>query len=355
MTTTLNMKHSKLNLGFIGGGFIGQVAHIANFDELDSCQLFALAEMRSDIRNKVANRYGFVKQFDHHSELLSEPNIDAVVVVTPRKYTGPIVLDCLNAGKHVLSEKPMTGTVEQGIKLINAAKNNNCRYMVGYMKRYDPGVQQAKILFDELMVSGEIGKLLHINARCYMGDSYCNASGYFQSELQRDLDTPGWDEAPSWLTAAQQPIYARYLNVYSHVINTLQHFLVRQPSVDFFKYTSNISHTCILNYGEFIATLNTGEVSHQGWDESIEFIFEHGTLTITLPPALLRNVPAKVELYKAGNIQQVLLPQSAWQWSFANQAQQFVKDMLNNQESLIDARYALNDLALIENIWRAQS
>src|SRR3990167_8399984 len=95
---------TKLNIGMIGAGFIGQLAHLMNFVEVAKCNIQALAEYKPELRTKVAARYGIPKTYASHTDLLQDPEIDAVVVVTPRVFTGPVVLDCLNAGKHVLSE-----------------------------------------------------------------------------------------------------------------------------------------------------------------------------------------------------------------------------------------------------------
>ncbi len=106
----------------------------------------ALAEYRPELRRKVATRYEIPRTYATHEELLDDPAVEAVVVVTPRAYTAPVTLDCLEAGKHVLTEKPMAGTVEQAKRLVVAAQTRNLRYAVGYMKRYDEGVQLAKKL-----------------------------------------------------------------------------------------------------------------------------------------------------------------------------------------------------------------
>ena len=84
----------KLNIGMIGAGFIGQLGHLMNFIEIPNCKVLALAELRPELRKKVAERFDIPRTYSSHLELLKDPEIDAVVVVTPRALTGPIVLDC---------------------------------------------------------------------------------------------------------------------------------------------------------------------------------------------------------------------------------------------------------------------
>src|SRR3990167_8571727 len=126
----------KLNIGIIGAGFIGQLAHLMNFVEIENCNLIALAELRPILRQKVAARFGIPHTYASHIELLNNNDIEAVIVVTPRQLLGPTVLDCLKAKKHVLSEKPMAGSSEQGQRLLDEAKKQQVQYVVGYMKRY---------------------------------------------------------------------------------------------------------------------------------------------------------------------------------------------------------------------------
>ena len=127
---------SPLRIGMIGAGFIGQIAHLMNFVQLRGCKVTALAEFRPELRKQVCARYGIEEGYTTHLETLERADIDAVVVVTPRPQTGPVVLDCLQAKKHVLSEKPMAGTSEQGKRLIDHCPSDKL-YAVGYMKRYD--------------------------------------------------------------------------------------------------------------------------------------------------------------------------------------------------------------------------
>ena len=85
----------------IGAGFIGQLAHLMNFNQLTSCQVVALAELRPELRRLTCQQYRIARGYETHQELIQNPEVEAVIVVTPRAQTGPVVLDCLKAGKHV--------------------------------------------------------------------------------------------------------------------------------------------------------------------------------------------------------------------------------------------------------------
>jgi predicted dehydrogenase len=307
--------------------------------------------VRPSLRSKVKQRYGFTRSYATHRELLADKDLDAVVVVTPRHLTGPTVMDCLNSGKHVLSEKPMAGTSEQGLSLLAAADDAKVRYCVGYMKRYDAGVLRARELLKQFIASGELGQILQVRATCYMGDSYCHAAGHVITEEVADISVEGWGEAPDWIPIKEQPLFARYANVYSHVTNLLNFLFLEIPTVEYFNYKQPRAHTCVLAYRDFLATLETGEIAQKKWNESIEVFFERGRLVLTVPPALLRNVPAALNIYKTGETDEMLTVTSDWSWSFRSQAEGFIKDLNMNQPSPIDAIHALEALKLIESIW----
>src|SRR5260370_32114075 len=109
--------------------------------------------------------------------MLDDPEIEAGVVVTRRHATGPIVLDALQSGRHVLSEKPMAHTRAQAERLVSAQPGGK-RYAVGDMKRHDAGVAQAKILLDALRLSGELGQVVLVRAWCFWGDIRVGKHGF---------------------------------------------------------------------------------------------------------------------------------------------------------------------------------
>src|SRR3990167_2213190 len=345
---------TKLNIGMIGVGFIGQLAHLMNFIEVHNCRVKALAELKPELRKKVATRYSIPKTYASHTDLLQDDEIDAVVVVTPRVFTGPVVLDCLNAGKHVLSEKPMVGCKKKGKLLLEAASKNNVKYTVGYMKRYDEGVAVAKSILDEALQTGNLGSILSVHAKCYMGNSYCNAYGHIVTQESIDTSVIGWKVAPQWLSEEYHQRFDAYLNTYSHVTNLLRYLFNYMPSVEFVNLTKNNGQLVVLGFNGFLATLETGRMSHHGWSEEIKIIFTDGEISLSLPPALLRNVPASVEIYRAGKIQQLIRPLINWSWTFRRQAEAFVIDILEERPSLIAAEEAYREVLLAEAIWESE-
>lgn len=337
----------------IGAGFIGQLAHLMNYVEIASCRVVALAEHRPELRRIVSTRYDIPYAYASHNDLLANPHVDAVVVVTPRPYTATVAMDCLQAGKHVMTEKPMAGTALQSQPLVDCAAANSLHYAVGYMKRYDEGVQLAKRILDGLLASGELGPVLFVRAHCYMGNSYCRADGHVVTDEKADYVDAGLPMAPDWMPDDLIKPYARFVNCFSHNTNLLRFLFGRNPTVEYSHVSSAGGQVVALSFGDFRATLETGDATNRGWDEVTEIYFADGRLTIKTPPALLKNVPATVELYRAGARQQIESPQCDWTWAFRRQAEAFVHDVQEDAESLTPGSDSIQDLHIMEEIWRA--
>lgn len=343
-----------VKLGFIGAGFVGQLAHLMNYVEVPDSRIVALAEYRPMLRRKLAERYGIARTYGSHHELLKDPEIDAVVVVTPRKYTGCVALDCLRAGKHLITEKPMAGTLKQGELLVDTARAKHIHYTVGYMRRYDEGVGLGKKLLDELMASQELGPVLFVRAHCYMGNSFCNIDGHIKTDEKTDYPDEGWPIAPDWLPAELASQYAAFLNTYSHNTNLLRYLFNKTPSVEYSQLQNPAGQMAVLNFGNFVASLEVGNAVNQTWDETTDIYFARGHLSIRTFPAFLRNIPAQVTLYKGTDKHETFSSNCNWTWAFRRQAQAFVDDILNGRESISSGKDALEDLRLIEDIWRKE-
>ena len=119
-------------MGFVGAGFMGQLAHIGNYAMLDGCELAALAEPRPELARLVAERHGFARVYADHRELAADPDVDAVAAILPQALVTPVVRDLLAAGKHVITEKPMGVRSDDCREVAQMAADAGLVYQVGY-------------------------------------------------------------------------------------------------------------------------------------------------------------------------------------------------------------------------------
>jgi predicted dehydrogenase len=340
-----------VGIGMIGAGMVGQLAHLANFKAIPACRVVALAELRPELGHAAATKFDVPSVYASHRELLADPAVDAVVVVTRRPATGPIVLDALEAGRHVLSEKPMAHSVEQAERLVAAAQRHDRRYAVGYMKRHDAGARHAKALLDRLRASGELGRIVMVRGYCLGGDFVPRDRAFVMTEEPRPEGLVLWPTAPAWLPPEHATDYAWFLNVFIHDLNILRYLVGATPTVSAVDLRRPNGRLAMLDFGAFPGILEMAEIPSRDWQEGVEIRFERGTLTVAFNAPLASDRPARVVLTRVDAAEpEVFVPPPSW--SFRRQAEAFVADVASGAEPLAGGRDALEDLRLAEAIWR---
>ncbi|MBY5904196.1 Gfo/Idh/MocA family oxidoreductase [Rhizobium leguminosarum] len=148
-----------LNVGILGCGPISQAAHFESATKAKNADLYAICDVADDLRDRMAATHAPKKAFRDYAEMLADPNLGAVVIATSDAFHVPAAIQALEAGKHVLSEKPIGISVEEVEDLKKAVEKSGKVLQVGHMKRFDAGLQSAKEFID-----GEMGELLALKA-----------------------------------------------------------------------------------------------------------------------------------------------------------------------------------------------
>ncbi len=146
--------------GVIGLGWFGEV-HADNLAQMPDIELAGLCTRRPERLAEIADRLGVERRYTDYQELLADPEIDAVSVTTHIYDHRDIAIAALQAGKHVLLEKPMASSVAECDAILAAASAAAGMFMVGHICRFDPRVTLAK----EAIESGRIGKIVSMHAR----------------------------------------------------------------------------------------------------------------------------------------------------------------------------------------------
>lgn len=110
-----------LKIGIIGCGSISKHRHLPEWAGNKFAEIVAVCDINEDRANLTAQQYN-AKAFTDYRELLALEEIDAVSVCTPNALHAPMSIDALNAGKHVLCEKPMATSKEEAEAMIQAAE-----------------------------------------------------------------------------------------------------------------------------------------------------------------------------------------------------------------------------------------
>ncbi len=336
----------------VGVGYIGQIAHLANYAGVKGCEVTAIAEIRPDLRDAVQAHYGIPQAFVSHGELLENAEVDAVVAVTRRHHVGPVALDCLQAGKHLLTEKPMASTLQQAEKLAAVAETAGVHYAIGYMKRHDEGVQLAKGLIEGLVAGGELGPLTFARFYCFQGHNFYDRASAVGLGEDRPEGLESWASAPDWLPRELHADYDDFMNVCTHDINLMRYLLGATPSVAHLDYRDKAGSVALFDFGDFPAVLEFGMFEHDNWCEGVEIFFQRGRLTIELPPPLLKGTPARVTLHRGTGADRIETLDAGQGWSFQRQAQAFIDDIRDDRVPLASGGDAVEDIRLAETLWK---
>ena len=146
---------NKLKIAVFGCGAIAQRRHIPEYAANPNVELVAFADPNQERVEEVAAKYG-AKAYTSYEELLKNEKLDAVSVCTPNYLHAPMSIAAANAGLHVLVEKPMATTKEEGEQMIEAARSKGVYLMVAHNQRLMPPHVKAK----EILDSGRLGRVL---------------------------------------------------------------------------------------------------------------------------------------------------------------------------------------------------
>lgn len=145
---------AKLKVGVIGTGSIAKYRHLVEYAGHHEVEIVAVCDINQARAEEVGKSFGVTKTFTDYNELLKE-DLDAVSVCTPNYLHAPISIAALQAGKHVLCEKPMATSEEEANQMIEAAQKSGKILMIGHNQRFVKSHQLAKEWID----SGKLGKV----------------------------------------------------------------------------------------------------------------------------------------------------------------------------------------------------
>ncbi len=153
------MGANALGVGVIGYGYWGPNL-VRNFSEAPGSRVVAVCDQRAERLSLAAARCPGAKMVTRPADVFADPAVEAVVIATPISTHFDLALAALKAGKHVLVEKPMTSSVEQGERLLEAAAKARRVVMVGHTFVHSGAVRKIK----EFVDGGRLGKLFYYDS-----------------------------------------------------------------------------------------------------------------------------------------------------------------------------------------------
>lgn len=156
----------RVRIGVIGLGEVAQVIHLPVLESLpDRFEIAAICDISPTLLQAMGERYRIPepRRFSDYQELVALPDLDAVLVLNSDEYHADCAIAAMNAGKHVLIEKPMCLTPAEAERIIEARDRNNVQAMVGYMRRFAPA------FLDAIAEVGQLEKINFVRIRDIIG------------------------------------------------------------------------------------------------------------------------------------------------------------------------------------------
>lgn len=148
----------KIRLGFIGTGGIARGAHFSALKNIEEAEVVAVSDINEDSANKASEFFeGKATAYTDYRDMLAKEKLDAVDICTPNLYHKQPTIDALNAGLHVIVEKPVAMNVGEARQMCEAARKNSRKLMVAQVQRFRPDVQLLKKMID----AGELGEIYY--------------------------------------------------------------------------------------------------------------------------------------------------------------------------------------------------
>jgi len=326
---------SKLRIGFVGVGNMGQAAHLRNYVTLPDCEGVALAEIRPRLAQEVARRYGVPKVYSNHTEMLELEKLDGIVAIQQFQNHITLIPDLLKAGVPVLTEKPLADTLENGEALLHAARGAAAPLYLAYHKRSDPATAYTKATIERWKATGELGKMRYVRISMPPGDW---AREGFASNVHTD-------ESYDSIQVKWDP-YMVFVNYYIHQVNLMRFLLGEDYEVVFADPGSITLATRSESGVSGIIEMASFE-SSRDWQESALVTFQKGWIRLDLPAPLALDEPGRVTIFEDPGqpVEPTLLSPSLPHFhAMRSQAQSFLKAIRGESHPLCGVEDAYKDL-----------
>ncbi|MEH7359798.1 Gfo/Idh/MocA family protein [Priestia megaterium] len=325
---------AKVKIGVIGCGSIAQHRHLPEYKMNEQVELVAVCDINTERANSVAQQYG-VKAYTNYEELLASGTVEAVSVCTPNYLHAPISVAALNSGVHVLCEKPMATSEEEAKAMIEAAKTNGKKLMIGHNQRFVASHQKAR----ELIEKGEIGKIY----------SFRTTFGHGGPE--------GWsvDGKESWFFKKDEAFIGAMGDLGVHKTDMLRYILneeivevgafVESNAKDFANVDDNA--VCVLKTESGIIGTLAASWAYNGKEDNSTIVYgEKGILRLEDDPTyslVAQYATGEVVNYELGKIQS----NDEGGQSNSHVIEQFVDAVAEDKESPVPGEEGLKSLAVI--------
>ncbi|WP_029074824.1 Gfo/Idh/MocA family protein [Kaistia adipata] len=296
----------QIRVGIVGCGEVAQVIHLPALRDLaDLFRVTALCDVSPSVLETVGGQWPEAGRYADYRDLVASADVDAVLVANPNVYHAEVAIAAIEAGKHVLIEKPYCVSLAEADALEAAAAKAGVTVQVGFMRRYAPAFTEAV-----RHLESRRGDILLARVHDVIGPnaSIINST----SNVARGKDVPEalLEEGRQRMSAAAKaavgvgegPKFSAYnllLGLSSHDISAMRELLGRPKAVlNATQRNGGRVITASFDYGHFVCQFETAVDQIPHFDAHVEVVTPTEILRIAYDTPYIRHLPAKLTVLK---------------------------------------------------------
>lgn len=176
----------KVRVGIVGTSWWADLMYLPSLQSHSQAEIAAICGRNRERAEEMASKYAIPQVFTDYQELIDKSGVQALIVATPDDLHHPITMAALDAGLHVLCEKPMALNAQHAREMYEKAEELGIKHMVLFTARWLPHFRYVKELIDD----GYIGRCFHCHIR-YLGGHGRQAEYFWRADRRRSLGILG--------------------------------------------------------------------------------------------------------------------------------------------------------------------
>jgi predicted dehydrogenase len=336
-----------LNIGFVGAGKMVQMAHLPHLLQISGVQPVAIADLDIAAAQRLAATYNIPRVYDSSQALVEgEPELDGVIVVTPRMHHADACLPILERGIPVFMEKPLEVTVEKGREIVEACQRGDTFMVLAYNNRYDPAYLAAQAI----LRSGELGEIRYAQIHSFGGLWRAGGLTLGEVSLEEDPLPPGSPPQAEAREGKTYPAELEWTEGWIHEINMARSLFGEAKSVIF--ASNDVPRLALVDFEQTRAFFEVGLILPPGcpFDCTIAVHCTEGRLDLSIPAPLMFRQPTELKITTPQGIK---IPSLEYKESFVEELVHFLRCIAGREQPRTTAEDGLRDLELCFKIVEA--
>lgn len=343
---------AKVRVGIVGCGEVTQILHLPSLRQLTEFEVTVICDVSQNVLDRVGEQWQVRTRFRNYQDVLWRDDVDAVLVANSHAYHSEVVLAALEAGKHVLAEKPLCLTLAEADAIIAAQRASKLTVQVGTMRRYaDAFVRACRLVkaLPEIRLA-RVHDVIGDNNLFIRGTSRVVQGTDVPAELieaGRALERRKLQEAVQSRDPALTAAYLMLLGLSTHDVSAMRE-LLGMPRGVLYAAARDGYITAAFDYGSFICHFETGINRIAAFDAHVEVYGDARIVRVQYNTPYVRNLP--VELFvthtDAENAVSKRALHPAWNDPFVAEWQAFYNSVQTGTPPKTDAVDFRHDLKL---------